>query len=186
MDSVMEWLGSTTDNLKGNTPVSAACRRTYDVTRDVMAKARVMHESLINDQLWGDVTRVAKDLSVHAAIYIVRSYGGGPLIDIVSRSCHEGKTNSRKERLIKELEAKVARLEKELSSSTKLSEHSEIFTPPTVVPSKSQDELAQFCEGVNQIPETVLRNFMMHQFVGTTLFDNLVIPEASQLKENSL
>ncbi|KAL9226580.1 hypothetical protein vseg_002377 [Gypsophila vaccaria] len=171
--SVWERLRSTTDTLKQKTPdispVTSACRKTYDatatttvhVTRAVTAKARVVHDSLSDDQLRGDVTRVARNLSVNGALYFVRSYGAGPIIDIVSRSWHDGKTDSQKDRL-KELEVKVAKLEKELSSSKKLSEHSDVAQSKTA-PSKSQDERE------NQKPETVSRSFMMQQVIGSKL-----------------
>ncbi|KAL9226581.1 hypothetical protein vseg_002378 [Gypsophila vaccaria] len=195
MSSIWEWLSSTTTTLKQKTPdispLTSACRKTYDataattvhVTRAVTSKARVVHDSLSDDQVRGDVTRVAKNLSLNGALYFVRSYGGGPIIDIVSRSWHDGKTDSQKERL-KELEVKVAKLEKELSSSKKLSEHSDIAQSKTIS-SKSQDELAQSRASENQRPETVLRSFMMHEFVGNKLFDNLVVPRAVQLKKEN-
>ncbi|KAK9683279.1 hypothetical protein RND81_10G128700 [Saponaria officinalis] len=189
MSSVWEWLRQKTPDV---TPVTAACRKTYDVTatttvhvsRAVTAKARDVHECLSDDQRRGDVTRVAKNLSVNGVLYLFRSYGGGPVIDIVSRSWHDGKVDSQKERL-KELEVKVAKLEKELNSSRKLSEHSEIIVPPKIAPSKFQDESSQSSAGANQRPENVLRNFMIQQFFGTKLFDNLIIPGAAQSKKEN-
>ena len=34
-----------------------------------------------------------------------------------------------------------------------------------------------------QKPENVLQNFMMHEFVGTKLFNNLIVPGAGQAKK---
>ncbi|KAK9683278.1 hypothetical protein RND81_10G128600 [Saponaria officinalis] len=171
MSNVWERLRQKTPDV---TPVTAACRKTYDVTtsttvhvtRAVTATARDVHECLSDDQRRGDVTRVAKDLSVNGALYLCRSYGGGPIIDIVSRSWHGGKVDSQKEKL-KELEVKVAKLEKELNSSRKLSEQT--IVPPKIAPSKSKDESSQPCAGTNQGPKTVLRNIMMQRFVSSKL-----------------
>ncbi|XP_074308260.1 uncharacterized protein LOC141643126 [Silene latifolia] len=174
-----EWLTSATDTLKHKTPditpVTDVCWKSYDATRTatvhvsraVTTKARVVHECLSDDQVRGDVTRVAKNLSFNGALYFVRSYGGGPIIDIVSRSLHDGKADSQKERL-KDLEVKVAKLEKELSAR-KMTEDSQ--SPPKVMASTNQPSAIP-----DQRPESVLRNFMTQHFVGTRLFDNLVMP----------
>ncbi|KAH9604028.1 hypothetical protein KSS87_015015 [Heliosperma pusillum] len=179
-----EWLTSATDTLKHKTPditpVSEACRKSYDATRTatvhvsraVTTKARVVHGCLSDDQVRGDVTRIAKNLSFNGALFLVRSYVGGPIIDIVSRSLHDGKADSQKERL-KDLEVKVAKLEKELNNR-KMSEDSQI--PPKPMTSISQDGTYQPSAIEDQRLKSVLRNFMTQHFVGTTLFDNLIIP----------
>lgn len=97
--------------------------------------------------------------------------GGGPIIDIISRSVQENKSDSQKERL-KELEHKVAKLEKELISRN-MAEQSK--APMMIVASKSQNN-SNFNANINEKAEDLLKFFMVEQFVGTKLFNNLIIP----------
>lgn len=83
----------------------------------------------------------------------------------------ENKSDSQKERL-KELEHKVAKLEKELISRN-MAEQSK--APMMIVASKSQNN-SNFNAYINEKAEDLLKFFMVEQFVGTKLFNNLIIP----------
>lgn len=83
----------------------------------------------------------------------------------------ENKSDSQKERL-KELEHKVAKLEKELISRN-MAEQSKVSM--MTVASKSQND-SNFNANINEKPEDLLKLFMMEQFVGIKLFNNLIIP----------
>ncbi|KMT11341.1 hypothetical protein BVRB_5g106740 [Beta vulgaris subsp. vulgaris] len=186
---VWEWIYSATDAVKQKTPdltpATEFGRKTYDYCRHTtsyaaaggVAKARDLHQYLSDDQVRDNLGRFAKSASKNGALYLARSYGGGPIIDIVSRSVQEKKTDSEKDR-IKELETKVAKLEKELICR-KIAEQSEL--PKVVTTSNSQDE-ANVGAIMNQTPDDVLKIFMMKPFVGTKLFDNLMIPVGAESK----
>lgn len=104
-------------------------------------------------------------------ILSVSCVGGGPVIDIFSRSVQDKKADSHKGR-IEELETRVASLEKELSSK-RIAQQLKIQR--VITESESQDE-SNFNANMNEKPEDVLKIFMMQQYVGKNLFDNLIIP----------
>ncbi|XP_021866262.1 uncharacterized protein [Spinacia oleracea] len=122
---VWEWIYSVTNAVKQKTPdvtpVAEICRQSYDYCRDTTvhvagtatAKAREVHGYLSDDQVRDNLGRVAVNVSKNSALYLARSYGVGPVIDMVSQSVQEKKAISYEERT-KELETKVAKLEKEL------------------------------------------------------------------------
>ncbi|XP_021739752.1 uncharacterized protein LOC110706155 [Chenopodium quinoa] len=171
---IWEWIYSPINAVKQNTPditpVTDVCRKTYDICRDstvhVAGKARDFHGYLCDDQVRDNLSSFAVNVSKHSALYIARSYGCGPIIDIVSRSVQGKKADSHKGK-IEEFETKLAKLEEELSS-TQL----EIQRLRSV--SKSQDE--SNLSTTYQRPEDVLNMFMMERSLGRKLFDNLIIP----------
>lgn len=124
---VWEWIYTATDFVKQNapdvTPVTEACRKGYDVGRAatnqvdgaVRTKARDLHVYFSDDQVRATVARIATNVSKNGALYLARYYGGGPVIDVVRRSLRDEKVDSQKGS-IQELEARVAKLEKELNA----------------------------------------------------------------------
>ncbi|KNA23047.1 hypothetical protein SOVF_028290 [Spinacia oleracea] len=180
---VWEWIYSVTNAVKQKTPdvtpVAEICRQSYDYCRDTTvhvagtatAKAREVHGYLSDDQVRDNLGRVAVNVSKNSALYLARSYGGGPVIDIFSRSVQDKKADSHKGR-IEELETRVASLEKELSSK-RIAQQLKIQR--VITESESQDE-SNFNANMNEKPEDVLKIFMMQQYVGKNLFDNLIIP----------
>ncbi|CAO2817195.1 unnamed protein product [Amaranthus hypochondriacus] len=178
-----DWVNSASDTVKNHTPAitpaTEFCRKSYYFCRDstvyaagtVSSKARDLHEYLSDNQARDNLTQIAKNVSKNGALYVARSYGGGPIIDIISRSVQENKSDSQKERL-KELEHKVAKLEKELISRN-MAEQSK--APMMIVASKSQNN-SNFNANINEKAEDLLKFFMVEQFVGTKLFNNLIIP----------
>lgn len=180
--AVWDWIYSATDAVKQKTPditpATEVCRKSYTFCRDstvhvagaATTKARELHEYMSDDEVRDNLSRFAVNISKNSALYIARSYGVGPVIDIVSRSVQGKKTDAHNGR-IEELENKVAKLEKELNSRI-IPQHSEI--PRTMTAMKSQDE-PKFSSIVNERPEDVLKIFMMEQFVATKLFNNLTV-----------
>ncbi|KMT18452.1 hypothetical protein BVRB_2g025980 [Beta vulgaris subsp. vulgaris] len=122
---VWDWIYSVTNAVKQKTPdltpATEFGRKTYDYCRETTSyaggaatsKARDLHQYLSDDQVRDNLGRFAKTASKNGALFIARSYGGGPIIDIVSRSVQEKMAGAEKDR-IKKLETKVAKLEKEL------------------------------------------------------------------------
>lgn len=175
---IWQWIYSPIDAVKQNTPditpATDICRKTYGFFRDstvpvaaaAASKARDFHGYLSDDQVRDNLSSFAVNVSKHSALYIARSYGCGPIIDIVSRSVQGKKADSHKGK-IEEFETKLAKLEEELSS-TQL----EIQRLRSV--SKSQDE--SNLSTTYQRPEDVLNMFMMERSLGRKLFDNLIIP----------
>ncbi|XP_057524364.1 uncharacterized protein LOC130804065 [Amaranthus tricolor] len=178
-----DWFNSASDTVKNHTPAITLAteffQKGYYFCRDstvyaagtVSSKARDLHEYLSDNQARENLTQIAKNVSKNGAFYVARSYGGGPIIDIITRSVQENKSDSQKERL-KELEHKVAKLEKELISRN-MAEQSKVSM--MTVASKSQND-SNFNANINEKPEDLLKLFMMEQFVGIKLFNNLIIP----------
>lgn len=112
------------------------------------------------------------------------SAGGGPVYNIISRSLQDAKKleGHKKEiddhkKEIKELRAIVERLEKEISSNKKPDAQREgVMLMPQF------ENAGTSSSALHQSPEDVLRVFMMENFVGSHILDDLVVPGLKKSK----
>ncbi|KAJ8428295.1 hypothetical protein Cgig2_027427 [Carnegiea gigantea] len=180
---VWERISTAIDFVKQNTPdvtpVTGACRKGYDVGRAatnqvdsaVRAKARDFHEYFSDDQVRANVARIATNFSKNGALYLARYYGGGPVIDVVRQSLRDEKVDSQKGS-IQELEARVAKLEKELNA---LKTVGQVRIPSSSMPSKAGNN-PDFNTNLNERPEDLLQIFMVKEFIRRRLLDDLIVP----------
>ena len=81
------------------------------------------------------------------------------------------------------MEARVAKLEKKLNA---LGTVDQVQVPSSSMPSKTENK-PNFNTNFNEKPEDVLQNFMMMEFVGTRLLDDLIVPgTGSRMKEKPI
>ncbi|XP_021760066.1 uncharacterized protein LOC110724879 [Chenopodium quinoa] len=160
------------------TPVTATVtgvvQKGYDVSRQVdgavRTQARVIHDYFSDDQIRQLLSRNLKFLVQNSALFVARSYGGGPIIDIVSASLQDQNAASQKERL-KELENKVAKLEKALCSR-EFRVEADIYMART----NSHDKLHMRTH-INLNPEEILQVVLM-KHLGLKIIDDFVMAKA--------
>ncbi|KAK9269446.1 hypothetical protein L1049_001220 [Liquidambar formosana] len=188
---VWDYIYSTTDTLKRNSPdltaVKGACWSSYDYSRSAVSKiddvVRVngiqkLNQCVRDDEVRSKIGRVATNVAKNAAVYAWRDGlkcvpGGGFIDYVVSRSFRDySKSDDHKEE-IKALQATVGRLEKEVSGCKKLIEQAEIVKCDVELESRNALHLDS---NVNRKPEDAIRIFMMKEFMGTHLLDDLIVP----------
>ncbi|XP_074308259.1 uncharacterized protein LOC141643125 [Silene latifolia] len=158
--------------------VTEMCKKGLDVSRAAKAQvddavkmtAREIQDFISDDHVRDHVTRLLKDFSKNGVLFIVRTYGGGPIIDIVSQSIQDRKADSQMERL-EELELKVAKLQWELQTRK---------TSGLAETSRRKKRFYKhygcysFNAGMNPKREELLREYLMKHLIVKFLNDPIV------------
>ncbi|GAB4828166.1 hypothetical protein Ancab_035083 [Ancistrocladus abbreviatus] len=178
LTQVQQAVNSATDSLKKNapdlSPVNEAYRKIYDQADDtVRSEAKKCYLYLSDEQVRDNIARISTNAAKNAAVYCARSYGAGPVLDIVMPALHANRKADGEKGRIEMLEAEVGRMKTELNRTGKLLERAEILLQQQGIQHSSQSK-PQLTG--NQKPEDLIHIFMMEEFVGSKLFDDLIVP----------
>ncbi|KAJ0103072.1 hypothetical protein Patl1_04551 [Pistacia atlantica] len=191
---ILDYISSTCDSIKRNAPNPSSVKHlywsSYDYSRAAVTKIHNVFPSKaviekLNQHLPDEDTRykIAENLAKNSAAAAVQEglkfVPGGPILyDIVNRSLRYYKKSNDDTKILQELEDKLGRMDKELSDYRKLLEQTEIRKPIRELDCRNTTL------GLNQKPEDVIRIFMMTEFVGDHLLDNLIVPGVRSRKPN--
>ncbi|XP_057474963.1 uncharacterized protein LOC130763040 isoform X2 [Actinidia eriantha] len=190
---IMEFVNATTGKVKQNAPdltsVEGACRSTYGYGWTTVAKIdNAVRENVVptlnpylpDDEGWAKIGRFAttfakntSDFAFHEVIKCVP--GGAPVYKIALQSLRDEKPEDYKE-LLKHTQARLDKLERELANNQAKTLSPDVKVDPQTAPRLELNASLK--------PEDVIRIFMMKEFGGRYMFDDLVVPVVGRGKNH--
>ncbi|PON96539.1 hypothetical protein TorRG33x02_078120 [Trema orientale] len=194
---IWDYISGTTESLKRNapdlTPVKTWCSSSYGYSKSAVSNiggsVKVNADKVLKQYWPGEETRskigpFATSIAKYSAEESLKIYipGGVWALRVFKKACNDAKkSGERRVDHVKGLEAKVGLLEKEVDELKKLAEKMETNNKQTSSSSssssmdlKTTSTSAAVAVVENQKPEDVIRVFMMKEFIGSQLWNDLM------------
>ncbi|GFZ12560.1 hypothetical protein Acr_23g0009450 [Actinidia rufa] len=189
----MEFVYATTDKVKQNAPdltsVEGACRSTYGYVWTTVAKVdNAVRENVVStlnpylpdDEGWAKIGRFATTFAKNIVEFAFHEGtkcvpGGAPVYNIALQSLRDEKPEDYKE-LLKHTQARLDKLERELANNQAKTLSPDVKVDPQTAPRLELNASLK--------PEDVIRIFMMKEFGGRYMFDDLVVPVVGRGKNH--